>query len=107
VNRRNALLHRPMEDVELVRAMSRNVGIDLVVERVNRLSADCGELAVELEAFARPKIEGLLGRSRAEMLTQLRGLDPSTITDPSMRAQLEAIQAAGDLDWSDDEERAE
>ncbi|MGA2321271.1 MAG: hypothetical protein ABSG95_11105 [Solirubrobacteraceae bacterium] len=97
VERRNALLHRPLEDVGLVRAVGTGEGLDEVVERVKRIAADCAELAVELERFAGDKLEGLLGKSRAELATFARGMDPSKFADPHTRAQLEALQAAGHL----------
>jgi hypothetical protein len=98
IDRRNALVHRPMEDVELVRAITSGEGMDVVVERVQRLALDCGELAVELELFARGKLEAMLGKSGAEVLEIVQSLDPSQIEDPRSRVQVEAVQAAGDLE---------
>lgn len=104
VDRRNALLHRPMEDVQLIKAVTTGVGVEAVADRVNRLALDCGELAVELEAFARRKVEATSGKSRAEIFEMVRGLDPQMIEDPHMRQQVEAVQAAGALDWAGDQE---
>lgn len=100
VRRRNALLHRLMEDAELVKAVATGEGMDAVVERVNRLALDCGELAVELEEFARGKLEAVLGKSEAELFEVVKARDPGTIEDPRERRQVEAIQALGDLELS-------
>jgi hypothetical protein len=78
--RRNQLVHHIVEDPQLVRAIATGEGMDAEVKRVERLALDCGELAVELHDFAVAKLEGIL-------------------EDPRERAQVEAAQAAADLDW--------
>jgi hypothetical protein len=95
VARRNALLHRPLEDAELARAIGTGEGLDEVVERIERLAIDCGELGVELERFAGDGLTDMLGISREEIAQFVAGLDVSTVKDPQMRAQLEAIKASG------------
>lgn len=95
VARRNALLHRPFEDADLARAIGTGEGLDEVVERIDRLALDCGELGVELERFAGDRLTDMLGMSRAEIAQLVAGLDVSTVKDPQIRAQLEAVKASG------------
>ena len=100
VTRRNQLVHRILEDPELVRAVASGEGIDAAVQRIEQLALDCGELAVELHRFAGGKLEARLGRSQQELLVLVQSLDPATITDPRDRRQLEAIIAMGAVDFS-------
>ncbi len=95
IGRRNALLHRPFEDADLARAVGTGEGIEAVVERIERLALDCGELGVELERFAGDKLAAVLGISRKQMAQMVATLDPATIPDEQMRAQIEAVQASG------------
>lgn len=95
VARRNALLHRPLEDAELVRAIGTGEGIDEVVKRIERLAIDCGELGVELERFAGDRLTAMLGMNREEIAQLVASLDVSTVEDRRVRAQLEAVKAAG------------
>jgi hypothetical protein len=97
VERRNALLHRPLEDVELVKAVATGEGLAEVIARVTRVAADCAELAVELVCFAGDKLEVLLGKTREEHAGFARGVDASKIADPHTRAQIGALQAVGDF----------
>jgi hypothetical protein len=95
VARRNAVLHRPLEDAELARAIGTGEGLDKAVGRIEQLAIDCGELGVELERFAGDRLTDMLGMSREEMAQFVAGLDVSTVEDSRMRAQLEAVKASG------------
>src|SRR5205823_1466594 len=97
IKRRNALVHRTFEDPDLARAVSRGC-FEGPAERINQLAIDCGELAVELEAFAIPNLEAALGMSRFELVELVKSIDLSTFADARSRKQLEAIQAFADLD---------
>ena len=99
IDRRNAALHRPMEDADLTRAVGTGEGMEAVVERIERLALDCGELGVELERFAGDKLTAMLGMSREQIAQRMATLDPATIPDERMRAQLEAVIASG-IDFS-------
>ena len=101
IARRNRLLHHQFEDPELVRAVVSGEGIDAVVERVNRLALDCGELAVELYVVASPRLEAALGMSRGEIVEALKSIDPEAVADPVERQQFEAILALGEVDLDD------
>lgn len=98
VGRRNDLVHRTFEDPELARAIGGEGDIDAVVKRIERLALDCGELALELEMFAIPKLLEMTGTSPAELIDLIKGIDPGTITDPGERKQLEAVQAFASLE---------
>ena len=101
IQRRNRLIHHHFEDSELDLAITTGEGISAVVERVNRLALDCGELAVELYFVAAPRLETVLGMSRSEMLKLLQSVDPSTVENEHDRQQLEAILAFGEVDPSE------
>ena len=71
---------------------------DFRQHRIERLALDCGELALELEMFAIPKLLEMTGTSPAELIDLIKGIDPGTITDPGERKQLEAVQAFASLE---------
>lgn len=64
-----------------------------MIERIDRLALDCGELAIELQMFSVPKLFELTGRSPTEVVDLVTDVDPTTVTDPRERKQLEAVQA--------------
>lgn len=97
IDRRNQIVHHPVENPEMMRAVATGEGIDAVVERINELALDCGELAVELQIVASDRLGAMLG-SPAEMFEMLRACDLDAIKDSRMRKQIEAIRAAGDFD---------
>ena len=69
--------------------------MDEVVRRIERLALDCGELGIELERFGGDRLVETLGMTREQIAALVLGVDPSTIDDPRMRAQLEALKASG------------
>lgn len=93
IDRRNELVHHTFEDPELARAINDAGNIDTVIERIDRLALDCGELAIELQMFSVPKLFELTGRSPTEVVDLVTDVDPTTVTDPRDRKQLEAVQA--------------
>ncbi len=95
IERRNAVLHRPLEDADLSKAIGTGEGIGKVVERIERLALDCGELGVELERYAGDRLVAALGVSREQIAHWAATLDPATIEDQRMGEQIEAVQASG------------
>jgi hypothetical protein len=93
IDRRNDLVHRPFEDPELARALNDAGNMDTVIERIDQMALDCGDLAVELQMFSVPKLFQLAGHSPAEVVDLVKGVDPTAVTDPLERKQLEAVQA--------------
>jgi hypothetical protein len=61
-----------------------------VLQKIDRLALDCGELAVELHAMAAARLEVMLSTSREELLAMLNAADLETVEDPWIRDQLEA-----------------
>src|ERR1700685_4455546 len=57
IDRRNRVIHRPIEDPEIVRAIVGGESIDPVTERVQQVALDCGKIAVEPQAVAGPRLE--------------------------------------------------
>lgn len=93
IHRRNELVHHTFEDPELARAISHEGSIDAVIERIDRLALDCGELAVELQMFSVPRLLELTERSLTEILDLVTGVDPNTVADARERKQLQTVQA--------------
>lgn len=98
ITRRNDLVHRPLDDAELLRAAGGSEPFEPVVDRINQLAIDCGELAVELNAFAIPKLRELLATSPRDVVELVKSIDATTIADARTRKQLEALQAFPDMD---------
>lgn len=96
IERRNALVHHTFDDPDVAKAVGGSGDMTEVVNRINRLALDCGELAVELQLFALPRIEAVIGIPIANLATHVMSIDTREITDPRERRQLEAIQAFGD-----------
>jgi hypothetical protein len=95
VARRNALIHHPIEDARLVRAIAHGEGVEDALAAVERLALDCGELAVELFTVAAQRLEAHTGVSREQMMQLLLTLDPQAAGDERDRRRIEAIQAVG------------
>ncbi len=98
IRRRNLLVHHLFEDAELAKAIIDGDEIGSVVERFERLALDCAELAVELQLFALPRLEAVLGVTRDGMVEMIKAMDPSAIPDGDDREQLKALQALTGLD---------
>lgn len=93
VERRNQIVHRPFDDPELARAIAGTGNVEDVAKRIERLALDCGELAVELDMFAIPKVIEMSGMSLTEIVDALKTADPETFGGFRDRKQLEAVQA--------------
>jgi hypothetical protein len=98
VARRNALIHHPIEDAHLARAIAHGEGVEDALEAVERLALDCGELAVELFTVAAQRLEAHTGVSREQMMQLLLTLDPQAAGDERDRRRIEAIQAVGPIE---------
>lgn len=96
ISRRNRLVHHLFEDPQLVKAIAGNKEPNDAVGELQLLALDCASLSVELQLFALPKIEALLGASKEELLDLVLSLDPVQIQPQAEREQVEAIQALGD-----------
>jgi hypothetical protein len=97
IDRRNDLVHCPAEDPELEAALGRGEGLEPVVERTTQLAIGCGELTLELVAFAMPKILDQLGLSLMDLIQTMESADPAAILESRQRKQIEAILGFGDL----------
>ena len=97
IQRRNQLVHHLYEDPELAKAVIDGADLSGVLERLERLAVDSGELAVELQLFAMPRLEALFGATRAQMVEMVKELDPATLDNARDREQLEALQALTNL----------
>jgi double-stranded uracil-DNA glycosylase len=101
ISRRNRLVHHLFEDPQLVMAIAGSKESDDAVGELQQLALDCAALSVELQLFALPKIEALLGASKEELLDFVLSLDPAQIQPQAEREQVEAIQAlGGSADWA-------
>ena len=98
IDRRNAIIHRPIEDPEVVQAVVKGENVDAVVTRVEQVALDCGQIAVELQAVTGPRLENMLGTTRDELVGLLASIDLESVADARSRQQLEAIRALGGTD---------
>lgn len=98
VRRRNTLVHQLHGDADLVRALNQG-GDDAkaMSDRFDRLALDAAELAVELQLFALPKLESMLGMSVAQAVELISAVDMHTIDDPREREQMAAVRAPDDV----------
>ncbi|MGP0101216.1 MAG: hypothetical protein ACLPUT_06310 [Solirubrobacteraceae bacterium] len=99
IKRRNQLVHRILQDDEIVRAVSEGNGLDQVIARIEQLVRDCSELAIELYTITIRIFEEVTGKSAVELADILTQANPSMIDDPHDRAWLEALQADGDISF--------
>lgn len=97
IQHRNQLVHHLYEDPELAKAIIDGADLSGVLQRFERLAVDSGELAVELQLFAMPRLEALFGATRAQMVEMVKELDPATLDNARDREQLEALQALTNL----------
>jgi hypothetical protein len=88
--RRNQLVHRLMEDAQLLAALG-GTGVNRAVERVDELAADCQRLINGIAPDAFAGAERALGAPLPELFQMLQGLDPETVDDERLRAQLELV----------------
>src|ERR1700733_4649646 len=98
IARRNKLVHHTFEDPDVARFALDGESVGVLVDRINQLANDCAALTVELHLVAVPRLELALGKSRAELIQMARAIDVSTISNPTERKQLEAIQGLASID---------
>jgi TDG/mug DNA glycosylase family protein len=95
VSRRNQLVHHLFEDPQLVGAVAGGDAAAEAFGNLEQLALDCAALAVELQTFALPKIEALMGASKEQLLELALSIDPTQIQQGIDREKVEAIQALG------------
>jgi hypothetical protein len=93
IERRNRLVHGFMEDSDVIEAIERGTTASLV-ERVDRLAIDCQLLLNELTPTAFGGLERIFGVPLERLLDVLLSIDPETVTDERLRAQLAVVHAA-------------
>lgn len=92
IARRNRLVHRFMEDPGVFLAFVTGHGLEPLVERVDRLAADCQALVNELAPAAFSGAERVLGATFDQLLEQVKMADLDEIKDDGLRDQLEMIR---------------
>lgn len=94
LKRRNRMIHGVIEDVSVAVALATGEGIDEVLARIEKIEADCGVLATEIQPLANDSLEKLYGISiqqAGRILTEAINLDD--IHDPGVRKELENARA--------------
>lgn len=91
IARRNWLVHHFMEDRDVFLAFVVGHGFEPLVERVDRLAADCQALINEIAPPAFSGAEQVLGATLEQLLEQLQAADLDEIEDDDFRAQLELL----------------
>lgn len=98
VERRNALIHRSLRDLEFARAAFENRSVDPIVEPINQLATECAALVFELERSAVPKLLAMVGTSPAGAIEMVLAIDPDAVADAGQRKQLRDLQLIAGID---------
>jgi hypothetical protein len=93
---RNWLVHRFMEDPQVVAVMSSDgSGVDRLIARVDGIAATLQEAVNAIGGAVFAALEQLIGLSMPELMAAAAQIDPDTIDDEQMRA---FVRAAPTLD---------
>ena len=92
VKRRNLLVHPPLEDPQILAALTRGEGATEVAAEILVLAEDCDRLNRELQPAAMEGVESATGMTIPEMMALTESFDASKITDPERRAFVEKFQ---------------
>jgi hypothetical protein len=98
IDRRNALIHRSFQDLELARAAFENRSVDPLIDRMDQLARDCASLMFDLQRRAVPKLCAAIGMSPHELLGAVDATDPEVVPDAEQRQQLSHLQAFAGLE---------
>jgi hypothetical protein len=82
IKRRNAIMHRMVEEPEMVRAVVTGERIDDAVARVEQVALDCGRIAKELFLAFLPWVEVAIGKSWSGVIGLFTSLDLEKIKRP-------------------------
>jgi hypothetical protein len=91
--RRNRLVHRFVEDPEVVAALEGG-NVDTVIRQVDAIAVDCQSLVNEIAPDAFGGIERTFGIPLDRLVDVIVSLDPASIKDDRFREQLALIQSA-------------
>lgn len=75
IGRRNEVVHHMYEMPEMVAAVASGEGMEAVVAQIEQVALDCGTIAVELFTVAGPALEAKMGKTPAELVELLSGID--------------------------------
>ena len=92
VQARNWLVHRFVEDADVIVALGTDQA-DQIVERVDAVALECQALIDTIGPAAFGGLETSLGAALPQLVAILRSVDPETLPDGRLRAQLKVIQA--------------
>jgi hypothetical protein len=98
IGRRNEVVHHMYEMPEMVAAVASGEGMEAVVAQIEQVALDCGTIAVELFTVAGPALEAKMGKTPAELVELLSGIDLEAVEDARSRRQLESIRAMSGVD---------
>jgi hypothetical protein len=96
IKRRNHLVHDLVSDVEMIAVVVGQNPVEPLAGRIERLAVECGELAVELQVFAKHEMERETGMTSDQLVKQLLATDPALFDSATDRARLEALRKLGD-----------
>lgn len=96
IEERNYFIHHLYEDPDFIHALGHREGVEKVVSRVEALVARLHEVVKELEPRVTSGMQEMFGCSLADVLDQIRQIDPNDFEDSEERRQLEAIQGVPD-----------
>jgi hypothetical protein len=92
VERRNRLVHRPLQNPSLLAALSRGEGATEVASQILDLARDCDRLQHEVAPAAFEDFQSAFGITLPEALGEIEAFDASKLTNPRRRARVEELQ---------------
>jgi hypothetical protein len=111
IDRRNEVVHHMFEMPEVVAAVVSDEGMDAAVKQIEQVALDCGGIGVALFTLAEGALKTKMGKTPAELVEMLAGIDLETVKDARSRRQLESIRALDGMDftlpWQADEAETE
>ncbi len=100
IARRNRVVHHLMEDGKVGLAMHTGAGLEEIVADIESIAVECQQIVNQLVVVAFPELEAAIGMTAPELADALASIDPATIADPNVRAQLQAARVLRDaLRW--------
>lgn len=92
IQERNHFIHHLYADPAFMRAFARRKGVEEIVLRIEALVIRLHELARELEPGVIAGVSEMFGCSPADLLGQIKQIEPSELDDDESRKQLEALR---------------
>lgn len=95
LRRRNQLVHHFLANPDVIAALNTGDGFEPFVDQVDQLAADCQGLIDEIGPLAFSGAQQALGATLPELAEAVLSIDPDSVEDEKLRAQLETAKTWG------------